>query len=308
MALSRASLCDSLVPKALRWDGMLLAQVPLALTLLLPLFAQAEPTARHHPVDIAPPAAMRIPAELPLENGRVVCATCHGTEGIEYQAPDRFDPKAPDFLRGGPYANLTRLCHRCHDEQPYQRPNVHALLDDTGATKKKQCEYCHTKAPDPEKARSREDVELRLPPEKLCLGCHLKTPHLNALEHSTKPDEKMRKRIEAAEKKHGVILPLDAEGRVTCVTCHSPHQKGVIDPERPAGRQVADRSLADGIGYDNDPWGEVYTRDKRARLDKLAQSGVRVPPLYYQRLTHEVLLRLPAKDGTLCSACHAFER
>jgi len=30
-----------------------------------------------------------------------------------------------------------------------------------------------------------------------------------------------------------------------------------------------------------------------------------LPP--YQRLKNEVLLRLPAKDGTLCLSCHEFE-
>jgi cytochrome c peroxidase len=30
----------------------------------------------------------------------------------------------------------------------------------------------------------------------------------------------------------GIILPLNEDGKITCVTCHNPHEKGVISTER----------------------------------------------------------------------------
>jgi hypothetical protein len=52
----------------------------------------------------------------------------------------------------------------------------------------------------------------------------------------------------------------------------------------------------------------VFVNDKAQRLAKLKdrqQGSSDVPE--YLRVEKEILLRLPAKDGTLCLACHEFE-
>ena len=286
------------------------------LMVLVNLFAIAEEGEReklpplHHVVDVAVPDGMSVPEAFPLSaDGHIVCKTCHGIEGIEELPFDEVDRDAPEFHRGGPYRRLTDFCYRCHDEQAYRRPNIHELLDEQGGYDEKACEYCHRKAPDPKQVEIRpDDLKLRLPSRKLCYGCHLKTPHLNALNHQVEPDEEMRKRIEQAERAHGVILPLDPDGRITCVTCHTPHPRGVIDPERPAGKQVADTDLEEGITYREHPWDAVFREDKRERLARMAEEVGTRYTLTYRRLVKEVLLRLPAKDGTLCLACHEFER
>ncbi len=262
----------------------------------------------HHLVNVKPSKAVNVPKDFPLNHrGEITCETCHGIEDIEDIPFEEVDKRAADFLRQGPYAKTTAFCYRCHAEKTYRRQNIHDLLDARGEYDEKACEYCHQQAPDPGKDHTREQLKLRLPPETICLGCHLKTPHLNALDHLVKPDEKMRRRMQASERRLGIILPLDARGRIMCVTCHAPHERGLIDESKPAGKQVADGDVKEGVVYEDHPWGAVYRADKQARLKKLP-GGAAPVELYYRRLRSEVLLRLSARDGALCLACHAFER
>ncbi len=261
----------------------------------------------HHVVKVKPPEGMKVAKGFPLnEKGEIDCQTCHGIKDIKDIPFDEIDKSADNFHRGGPYRKLTDFCYNCHKKKDYQRPNIHKLLDDKGKYDKKACEFCHQKAPDPTKDIAFKDLKFRRPPQKLCFACHLKTPHLNALSHQVKVDEKMRKRIEQAEQKLGVILPLDSDGKVMCVTCHSPHEVGVISQTKPAGKQVADAILKDGISYVEHEWDVVFRADKKDRLQKLSRQNNESYSLTYQRLKHEVLLRLPAKDGSLCLACHVF--
>jgi len=286
---------------------------------LLPLQVMAEDAtvgdkkielpAMHHLVDIKPPEKMKVSDKLPLSNeGKIVCKTCHGIKDIDKTEIDKVDKKADDFHRGGPYKKLSDFCYLCHEKKDYKRSNIHDLLDDKGEYDEKDCEYCHKKALDPEKEIKRADLEFRLPPEKLCWGCHLDAPHFNALNHQAEPDKEMLKRIEASEKKHKIILPLDSKNKVMCVTCHSPHEIGVIAKDKPAGRQIADVEVDKGVSYKDHSWNKVFVVDKESRLRKLAEQDGGVHTLTYQRLENEVLLRLSAKDGTLCLACHEFER
>jgi len=262
----------------------------------------------HHVVEVAVPDGMTIPEAFPLsDDGRIVCKTCHGIEGIGERPFDEVDRDAPEFHRGGPYRRLLDFCLRCHDAKAYDRPNIHKLLDDEGGYDEEACRYCHREVPDPAREIPFAELRFRLPPQKLCYGCHLKTPHLNALNHQVEPDREMRERIERAERELGVILPLAGDGTIMCATCHAPHQYGLIDPQRPAGRQVADADLDTGVTYREHPWDRVFRADKRARLDALAREDGERPTLEYRRLESEVLLRLPAKDGTLCMACHRLE-
>lgn len=262
----------------------------------------------HHLVDIAPPARFHIPDDFPLnDEGRLDCDTCHGIEDIEDIPLDKVNRDDDDFFRGGPYEKPSDFCFRCHRKDDLKRPNIHILRDERGALKKARCLLCHDKTPDPEDDRLK-DVEFRIPPEDLCYGCHLDAPHINARNHLRKPDDEMRRRMQEAEREHGIILPLDSRERIMCATCHSPHQAGVIDRDSPAGRQVEGASLEDGITYQAHPWNAVYQADKRDRLAELRARGTHAPLPDYRRIKTEVLLRLPARDGTLCLSCHVFEK
>lgn len=265
----------------------------------------------HHAVDIALPDDWADPKNLKLGPGRKIeCATCHGLKDIKKIPFAKIDTTAKDFLRGGPYPRLETFCYECHDKDDFERPNIHVMLDEKGELKEEHCTFCHEEVhKERDKPLTRTEYKLRMPPEKLCYGCHLRTPHFNALEHqSVKPKEKMRDHIKASEKRHGIILPLAESGKLMCATCHSPHQYGVINPgKNPAGKQANDNDPEDRIQYRDHSWNAVYQADKKQRLIEFAKQTGEIVPLEYRRIDREVLLRLPAKNGTLCLACHEFD-
>ncbi|HHL40680.1 MAG TPA: hypothetical protein ENJ37_09260 [Deltaproteobacteria bacterium] len=262
-----------------------------------------------HPTGVRVPQWMEVPDELPLGGGRrLVCGSCHGIERIEEMSVEEVEKNAPTFLLGGPYERLSDFCFKCHERKDYRRNNIHRMLDRSGRPVKQTCLYCHEEALDPRRFERGGDLRLRLPIEDLCTGCHLKTPHLNAWNHLVKPSEEMAGRMRRSEKEKKLLLPLDGEGRIACVTCHNPHEPGVLDRESPAAAQAAEVDVAKGIVYAVSPWSAVVRADKEERVARLAEesglSGYLLPP--YRKVEKEVLLRLRARDGSLCLACHDF--
>jgi hypothetical protein len=260
-------------------------------------------------VEIEVPGEMEIPGEWPLgDHSELICDTCHGIEKLTEIPLEEVDLDDPDFLNSGPYDDLTDFCYHCHEKQDHERYNLHLMLDERGNIDDSGCIYCHTEVPDPSVTNQADELEFRLPREKLCYGCHLKTPHLNAHQHLKEADEKLLNTKNQAEKKHHVELPLVDEGRIGCITCHSPHQEGVIDPKTPAGHVVEESPIDEGIIYKRTAWSRLFARDKVKRIETLkAEQPLNFSMPDYQRVEREILLRLPAKDGTLCLACHEFE-
>ncbi len=263
----------------------------------------------HHIIDVKPTKQRNIDKQLKLgDKGELVCSTCHGLEDIDKTPVKDVDTEAEDFLHGGPYKPLTDFCYRCHNEKANTRKNIHILLDDKGEIKKEKCEYCHKEVPDREKKLELKELKLRMPMETICYGCHLKSPHFNAVEHQVKPESKeMVKHLKKMREKHAVFMPLNEKGKVMCITCHTPHQRGVIDVKKPAGKQVEIEDLEKGITYKDHPWAEVFKADKADRMDELNKKLKSNYKLSYQRIENEALLRLPAKNGKLCLSCHTFD-
>ncbi|MCH9697329.1 MAG: hypothetical protein K0U68_04420 [Gammaproteobacteria bacterium] len=270
----------------------------------------------HHVIDVSVDEAIELPETMPLESERKLqCKTCHGIEEINDMEFEDVDKNDPEFLNGGPYQPLTEFCTHCHQEKDYQRPNIHVMLDNNGEIKEDSCKFCHEEVLDRDKSYEPDDIKLRIPADRLCYSCHLKTPHLNSMEHQVEPDEDRAKLMKESAQRHNIILPLSRDGKVMCVTCHTPHQPGVIEDHLPAAKQVSDAEVKDGIQYKKDnPWQTIIADDKRDRLQKMLKKSstkkqaVRIKPEFnYQQIEKEVLLRLPAKDGTLCLACHSFD-
>ena len=268
-----------------------------------------EMPAMHHLFDVESSEEISIPDTFPLNKSKQIdCQTCHGIKDMEDQDFKKIDKQDDDFFREGPYETMTDFCYRCHDTKQYQRDNIHKMLGEDGKIIKNTCLYCHEEALDPEEDNKPDELKLRLPPQNICYGCHLYTPHFNALSHQKKPDEDMSKRISRYEQEHKIIFPLSDDGKVMCITCHSSHQIDVISRQKPAGKQVVNKDLDKGVTYSKHPWNKVFIEDKKNRLDKLNQDKDKNHALIYQRIEKEILLRLPAKDGELCLVCHKFEK
>jgi hypothetical protein len=112
----------------------------------------------------------------------------------------------------------------------------HEQLDKKGDIVTDKCLYCHAEEPD-ENLAYPEDPKLIGGLEILCVRCHF---HLarqmlsGRFSHMTRPSAKTVATMKKMEEELRIVLPLDAEGKTTCATCHNPHDKGVISTESPA--------------------------------------------------------------------------
>jgi hypothetical protein len=186
-----------------------------------------------HPVGIEPSQEKKanIPANFPLQKGKITCLTCHD---IYWQCQKRRVDK--NSLRGKRTPKRSDFCYKCHDKASYEMMDVHTQLNASGEIIVDRCLYCHTDKPDENRARY-EDVEFIGDLGMICQRCHvIRGNHAGNFNHMVRPSTGALARMQAMEKKFGVILPLDKNGRLTCVTCHNPHEKGVIPADSPAAK------------------------------------------------------------------------
>ena len=186
-----------------------------------------------HPVGIVPSQEkkIKIPAELPLQEGKITCLTCHD---IYWQCQKRRVDK--NSLRGSPFPKRSDFCYKCHDDSSYMMLDPHSQLNAWGKIIVEKCLYCHTEKPDETRAHYQE-VQFIGDLEVICQRCHvIRGNHAGNVNHMVKPSPKMLTRMQTMEQEFGIILPLDENGRLTCITCHNPHDKGVIQTESPAAK------------------------------------------------------------------------
>lgn len=183
----------------------------------------------HHPVEFisryTDPAGVSLNS-FPLFDGEVRCLTCHEVHGAG----------GAKMLRGGPYASSNEICFRCHENDLNTKFDPHIMLDNDGFIREVNgtpvCLFCHVNVPD----QSRTDMEItfRADVAFLCWRCHPPMEGDFFKGHFlVKPKKATLDIIRATEGSSGVMLPLLNRDRITCSTCHNPHQEGVIQ-SRPA--------------------------------------------------------------------------
>lgn len=191
----------------------------------------------------------KIPRDFPLQQGRITCLTCHDiykqcqkdTHVVKTRAGERsFYRDEIMFLRGGRSQKRTDICFKCHNEQKYKNLNPHEQLTEKGDIIPEICLYCHTEKPD-EKTAAFDDVTLIGDLKMLCQRCHgTMERHPSGVNHYLRPSGTMYTRMQILEDKLETVFPLDNEYMITCVTCHNPHERGVI-PRKRRGAKGAGR-------------------------------------------------------------------
>jgi hypothetical protein len=195
-----------------------------------------------HPVDVVPSEKkkLEIPDDMPLSKGKLVCTTCHDMYA-QCQDDKRTKVINSKFLRGAPYPSRTTMCFKCHNRNQYKMLDPHNQLDEDGDIIELKCLYCHKKLPDVEISRFK-DIELIGDMVPICKRCHVGVErHPAGQNHLRVPKAKTLKRMKGLELERGVILPLDYEGKVTCATCHNPHERGVLPAESQGARGASEK-------------------------------------------------------------------
>jgi len=187
-----------------------------------------------HPFNITPSIEKRkrIPKVFPLENGKLTCLTCHD---IYRQCQKRLFEL--NSLRGAPYSRRVSFCFNCHVMENYKANDPHQQLNDNNEVIIGTCLICHKEKPD-EKHATFKDVTFIGNIEMICRRCHpIAGNHSGNHDHMKDiPSAKGLKRIKLVEAKFHTVLPLDESGKMTCVTCHNPHEKGVIPENSPGAK------------------------------------------------------------------------
>lgn len=176
----------------------------------------------HHPVSFVP--EREIDSRFPLFDGEVQCLTCHqghGTNGLAN----------PKLLRGGPYADRREICTGCHIIDQDLSFNPHIMTGADGSILEVNngpvCLICHNAVPDQTTANTR--VTFRADVAFLCWRCHPPMPgsFLN-IHFQVRPRRKTLAFMKQHSREQDVDLPLLNRDRITCSTCHNPHQAGII--------------------------------------------------------------------------------
>ncbi len=168
-------------------------------------------------------AVQNVPTDFPLIKRELTCSTCH--DAFIQCTKDRDERgKNPLFLRGGPFADPSDICFRCHDAGLYDVFNPHDHRDPEGRLKEELCLYCHNP---PDLSRTPEAV-VGEPFVDICKSCHRMGKHPTGIDHMLKPSRKMRAYIIGVSKRNKLYIPLNARDEIYCSTCHNPHAEGIF--------------------------------------------------------------------------------
>lgn len=187
-----------------------------------------------HPIEISGKEGkiLNLPADFPVKNGKSTCNTCHD---IYKQCQKRLFDR--NMLRGEPYPRKTDFCYKCHDRKNYKELDVHHQINTDGKMIINLCLYCHEKKPD-EKTATYKEITFIGDLTALCQRCHqIRGNHPANFDHiGVTPSATGVNRMEAMKVKFDIILPLTKDGKMTCITCHNPHEKGTIPADNPSAK------------------------------------------------------------------------
>ncbi|MDH3328352.1 MAG: cytochrome c3 family protein [Desulfobulbaceae bacterium] len=182
-----------------------------------------------HPVEVKPSQHIRVPADMPLQNEKLSCETCHNSllQMGRPQQPDLAETN-PNFLRNNQLSRNS-FCFLCHIEETYKRLNPHKQLNAQGEIQEETCLFCHASIPNVNFIGPERVSFIIHDPDEYCIGCHhgFTANHPAGFNHLIKPSDKIMHAIQTSIRRIGVELPL-FEGKIVCATCHNPHDEGVI--------------------------------------------------------------------------------
>ncbi len=200
----------------------------------------------------SPKLARRIPSDSPLAGGVLTCLSCHDV-AQNCRAEQQPAPSGHALLRGGPTPYPLLFCFRCHAPENYRPFNPHDQIE-AGKPKTDTCVWCHVDVP-PVDSQPRESASygLRGKAAALCRNCHVvaqshpvaghmdATPSADMVQYMSAYEMKSKMRlpfgqlleIARATKRTPRSIPLDETGRITCSSCHNPHEKGLLPGGNP---------------------------------------------------------------------------
>ncbi|MFI5378379.1 MAG: cytochrome c3 family protein [Tepidisphaerales bacterium] len=270
-----------------------------------------------HRVGIVPAKGMVVPRELPLDNGKLACRTCHTAHVAGFKEP----PKDAIFLRMR--NNQDQLCKTCHaDKTKGPEAGSHSLAEMKSAfppvlaaagahagPRQNQvlCQSCHI-------AHGGRDDKLLLmatSASELCITCHpTYRPAMwdtdPAHNHPQNPPIKDASQLKAI-KDMGTLL--GADNRLVCLSCHKMH-------DGHSGKAIVADTLVDsgmcirchedhkpmlGSGHD---LRKSAPGDLNVRSETAAQSGPCAACHTFHSYTRKPTPEARDPQG-LCTTCHA---
>lgn len=197
------------------------------------------------------PVLKEIPPSFPVHDGQLTCLSCHDVIPQCRQTNETAESN-PSLLRQAGHESASTLCAHCHTEQPKVALNVHDQLQ-ADRINTNTCHWCHVPL-DNETPLQPDTVTypVRKNASEICNNCHSVAqdhptggPHvhvspsedmlwyISAYElhtHMNLPIPELIVFVRAAQRTPRT-LPLDDQGRITCATCHNPHEAGLFRPD-----------------------------------------------------------------------------
>ena len=244
-----------------------------------------------HLVNIAVPDSIknRIPQGWPLYKGKISCLTCHDVKAQMYV----------DIVQQKFNKNFLRLlqtpdrpfCFTCHDKDKFHKLNPHKQA----SADRDVCLNCHQIAPDPSQAQSGADAPLKADSDTICAGCHAQQlkSHPARSDHLVQPSDRVKESLRIS----GALLEISGDS-IHCVTCHNPHDKGVVKRKKAEPGAGEPFLLRLNGGYELcSACHDAFTLERR---------GLTLPPIgNVLKAPPEMLAPHKPWAQNKCKACHA---